>query len=97
MEENENNNVPNAGLENKNDCGCTDGNCQPKKSNMVTKIIFAVIVVAAVGIIAVKLFHQPNPAAAKEAACKPGSSCCDTAKTAKCDTAKGSSCCPKSK
>ena len=98
MEENEKINAQPGSGENKSDCGCTDGSCQPKKSSLARNIIFAVILVAALGIIAVKLFRHPAPAAAREAACKPGSSsCCDTTKAATCDTAKGSSCCPKSK
>lgn len=78
------------------DCGCEGNCCPPKKNNRIAKIIFAVIILAAVGIIAVKVFIQPAPATAKEAACCPGGSTgCDTTKTATCDTAKGSSCCPK--
>jgi len=98
MEENEKINVQPDGGNKQGDCGCEGGSCKPKKSNLLTKIIFAVIVLAAAGIIAVKVFHHPSPAVAREAACKPGSSsCCDTTKAKTCDTTKGSSCCPKSK
>ena len=105
MEENDKIKDLPGGGDNKGDCGCVDGNCKPKKSNMLTKIIFAVILLAAGGIIAVKLIYNPAPAAGTEATCKPGSGCCDTTKaaacdttkTAKCDTTKGSSCCQKSK
>jgi len=98
MEENKKIETQPEGRGNQDDCGCEGGNCQPKKSNLFTKIFFAVILMAAVGIIAVKIFYRPSVAANKEAACKPGSSaCCDTTKAATCDTTKGSACCPKSK
>ena len=96
MEEKEKINVQPEGGDKQHDCGCEDGNCKPKKSNLLTKIIFAVILLAAIGIIAVKLTSHSAPAAGKEEACKPGSSCCDTTKGKTCDTTKGSSCCPKS-
>ncbi len=89
-------NQPDGSL-NQNDCGCEDGNCQPKKSNPIRKIIFAVIVLAALAIVTVKLVSKPVLVPGKEASCKPGSSCCDTAKATTCDTTKGSSCCSKSK
>ena len=82
---------------NGNDCGCEGNCCPPKKNNMLTKIIFAVVLLAAIGIISVKLFNKPAPATGQEVPCKPGSSCCDTTKVKTCDTTKGSSCCPKSK
>ncbi|MEI7726115.1 MAG: hypothetical protein WCK09_13490 [Bacteroidota bacterium] len=82
--------------DNRQDCGCEDGCCPPKKSNMMSKIIFAVILIAALGVVGVKLFHHPAVPAVKESCCPPGSaSGCDTSKTATCDTTKGSSCCPK--
>jgi hypothetical protein len=81
---------------NSGDCGCEGNCCPPKKNNFLSKIIFAVIIVSALGIIAFKLFYQPAPVAAKESRCPPGSSAAyDTTKTATCDTTKGSSCCPK--
>jgi len=96
MEETDKINAQPAGQTNQNDCGCEGNCCLPKKKNPLTKIIFAIILLAAIGIIAVKLFHQPAPASAKEACCPPGSAAgCDTTKNAACDTAKGSSCCPK--
>ena len=85
------------GSVNESDCGCDDGCCQPKKSNRVRKTIFAVIVLAALAIVTVKLVSRPVVTPGKEAACKPGSSRCDTSKATTCDTTKGSSCCPKSK
>jgi len=96
MEENEKIMTQTEGTENQNDCGCEGCCCPPKKKNTLSKIIFAVILIAAIGIIAFKLFYQPAPVAAKESCCPPGSSSkCDTSKTATCDTTKGSSCCPK--
>ena len=80
---------------NSNDCGCEDGCCTPKKSNPFRKIIFAVILLAALGIVAFKLTRQSAPASAKESCCPPGSSSnCDTTKSGSCDTTKGVSCCP---
>ena len=98
MEEQNKDNPQVEGEKNQKDCGCEDNCCPPKKNNIFTKIIFAVILLAALGIIGVKLFHQPAASAGKEIQCKPGSSaCCDTTKPKTCDTAKGSSCCSKSK
>ena len=96
MEENEKSNTPAECREEKHDCGCEGNCCPPKKNNIFTKIIFAVILLASVGVIAVKLLRKPVPAAATESCCPPGSTAgCDTTKTAACDTTKGSSCCPK--
>jgi hypothetical protein len=86
-----------------NDCGCDGDCCPPKKSNPFTKIIFIVVVVAALGIVGVKLFSPSPPAAAIQACCPEGTAGCDTSKAAacdtsgkaKCDTSKGTSCCPK--
>lgn len=78
------------------DCGCEGGCCPPKKKNPFAKIIFAVVILAALGVIAIKLFHQQPPAASSGACCPPGSATkCDTVKTVPCDTTKGSTCCPK--
>jgi arsenate reductase len=86
----------------KQDCGCEDGCCPPKKKNPFTKWIFAVIILAALGIIGFKLFCHQTPK--NESCCPPGSSVLcdstnkatgDTTKAAPCDTTKGSSCCPK--
>ncbi|MEI7662833.1 MAG: hypothetical protein WCK34_11560 [Bacteroidota bacterium] len=95
MEENKNGMDQPENSGNQHDCGCEDGNCKPKKSNLFRKIVFAVILLAAAGIITVKLISKPAPVAGKDTQCKPGSSCCDTTKTKTCDTTKGSSCCPK--
>ncbi len=39
----------------KDDCGCSDGNCcTPKKSTPWTKILFIVVIVAALAIIVMK-------------------------------------------
>ena len=82
-------------LQKTSDCGCDGECCPPKKSNPLTKIIFAVIILAALAIVAVKVFKQPAPAAEKASCCPPSSSDCDTTKATTCDTTKGSSCCPK--
>ena len=79
-------------------CSCDSDCCQPKKSNIFTKLIFAVILLAAIGIIAVKLFYHPAPAANQQLFKDPNAKAwCDTTANRTCDTTKGSSCCPKSK
>jgi hypothetical protein len=96
MEKNRANDVQGDGPEVKKDCSCEGNCCPPKKNNTLAKIIFSVIFIAAIGIIGFKLFYQPAPAAAKESCCPPQfSTGYDTTKTKTCDTAKGSSCCPK--
>lgn len=80
----------------KKDCGCEGNCCPPKKKNPLRMILFAVIILAALGIVGFKLFHHQAPAAAKGACCPPGSSVsCDTTIKVSCDTTKSSSCCPK--
>ena len=84
------------GDESHDDCTCDGNCCPPKKNNKVAKIIFAVIILAAFGVIAFKFVSNPEPAAVKENCCPPKfSTGYDTSKTAACDTTKGSSCCPK--
>jgi hypothetical protein len=80
---------------NKQDCGCADGNCKPKKKNIFSKSIFAIILLAAVGIIGVKLIGQSEKASGKQTTASGKAACCDTSKSSTCDTTKGSSCCPK--
>jgi hypothetical protein len=96
MEEIHNEN-PTVGDKNKNqDCGCTDGSCQPKKKNIFSKVFFAVILLAAVAIIGVKLSGRSGNVSDKQSVVTPGIvPGCDTTKTKTCDTSKGSSCCPK--
>ena len=57
----------------KQDCGCSDGCCTPqkKKSNLWSKIIFVIIVLAAGAIITVKLANKPEK-------------CCDTKENPTC-------------
>ena len=85
-----------AGTEKMNDCGCEGDCCPPKKKNPFTKILFAVVLLAAIAIVAVKLTHKADAPPAKASCCPEGSAgCCDTTKKSTCDTTKGSSCCPK--
>jgi len=86
----------------KNDCGCDGNCCPPKKKSIWPKIIFTIVILAAIGIIAAKLLFTSPPAPASPAmnsqvvndpnspkwadSCKSGSGC---------DTTKGSSCCGK--
>jgi hypothetical protein len=77
-------------------CGCNDDSCQPKKKNIFSKLIFAVILLAAVAIIGVKLAGRSGNIPGKQLITAPGkASCCDTSKAKTCDTTKGSSCCSK--
>jgi len=96
MEENNNGNQAVEG-ENKNqDCGCDDGCCQPKKKNTWSKWIFALILLAAVAIIGIKLTGRSD-ASAKQSVVAGKAASCDTLKAGPktCDTTKGSSCCSK--
>jgi len=78
------------------DCGCEGNCCPPPKKKPYKTILFAVIILAALGIVAFKLTHKPPPEAVKKACCPSGSTAgCDTTKKAACDTTKNSSCCPK--
>jgi len=95
MEKDHNEKIPVENKPDPQDCGCEGNCCPPKKNNLLTKVIFMVVVLMAIGIIAVKLFHHSDPVAEKQTQCTPGSGCCDTVKAASCDTTKGSSCCPK--
>jgi len=96
MEEIHNDNPQVEGENKKQDCGCDDGCCQPKKKNIFSKLIFALILLAAVAIIGIKLVGRSGNASDKQSIAAPGKvSVCDTTKTKTCDTTKGSSCCPK--
>ena len=98
MEEIHNDNPQVEGENKKQDCGCTDGSCKPKKKNIWSKLIFAAILLAAVAIIGVKLAGRSGDAGGKQAITASGkAACCDTSKAASktCDTTKGSSCCSK--
>ena len=99
MEENLNNGLGTGNDNSKKDCGCEGGDCcQPKKSNKMTKVLFGVILLAALSIIVIKLVNPPDTAVAKaKSGCcaDPKASGCDTSKQSGCDTSKGSSCCSK--
>jgi hypothetical protein len=95
MDKNQKNNGP-CDPGNNQDCGCGDNCCPPKKSNVFRTILFAVVILAALGVVAFKLTSPAVPAPAKEACCPPGSTAaCDTAKAGCDDTTKSSTCCPK--
>jgi len=76
----------------KNDCGCSDGNCKPKKKNIATKLISLVIILIAVTIIVIKLTGSGHDSGKQLVN---GKVSCDTSKSSACDTSKGSSCCSK--
>jgi hypothetical protein len=78
------------------DCNCEGNCCPPKKNNITPKIVFAIVLLAAIGVIVFKLVNKPVPAAVEESCCPPQfTTGYDTTKNATCDTTKGSSCCPK--
>jgi hypothetical protein len=80
----------------KKDCGCDAGCCPPKRKPKWTMILSALVILAALAIIAVKLLGGDGAAAAKDpsqSAASPAS--CDTTGKGGCDTTKNSSCCPK--
>jgi len=86
----------------KNDCSCEGNCCQPKKKSIWPKIIFTVVILAAIGVIAAKLlFTSPTAPAApvtnSQVVNDPNSpKWADSCKSSSgCDTTKGSSCCPK--
>jgi hypothetical protein len=97
MEENYNDTQAPDGENKKQDCGCDDGCCQPKKKNIWSKLIFAVILLAAVAIIGIKLSGRSGSASDKQSVVPGKAACCDTTKASSktCDTTKGSSCCAK--
>jgi len=78
------------------DCGCSDGSCRPKKKNLLSKVLFVVILVAALAIIGIKLAGRTEDASGKQLKAASGKAAvCDTTKGKTCDTTKGSSCCSK--
>jgi hypothetical protein len=81
----------------KKDCGCDGDCCKPKKRNNFSIILFVVIIVAALGIIGMKLITKPDPKDSKETVAVPGKSCCDTSTAKCCEEKKDSSCCAKGK
>jgi hypothetical protein len=97
MEENYNDNQSVESENKKQDCGCDDGCCQPKKKNTWSKWIFALILLAAIAIIGIKLTGRSDNASAKQTVVPGKAACCDTSKAGSktCDTTKGSSCCSK--
>ena len=83
-------------------CGC-DGDCgQPEKKRIWPTVIFAIVILAAIGIIAAKLLFMPSVAPAStsgksEMLHKSDSrDCADSCNDGSaCDTTRGSSCCGK--
>jgi hypothetical protein len=91
-------NIGQGGTEGQNDCNCDGECCPPGKNNIFSKLIFAVIILTAMGIVAVKIFYHQAPAVNHQGLNNKGAAaCCDTTPAKPCDTTKGSSCCPKSK
>jgi len=81
----------------KQDCGCCDGCCTPSKSKPWMKILFAVIIIAAVAIVTYKLVNN-NTTSAKVGATisTEKSGCGDSSKTKSCESG-NKSCCPQNK
>ncbi|MEI8204077.1 MAG: hypothetical protein WCH34_13735 [Bacteroidota bacterium] len=83
----------------KENCGCEDGNCctPPKKNNLWTKIIFSIVIVAALAIIIMKLtcgncktescstVAKTEKAGVKDSTAKP---CCSDPNSSCCDKSK---------
>lgn len=89
-------------LPGKNNCNCEGDCCPPKKKSILPKIIFTAVILAAIGIIAAKLFFNTTQAPASpvinsQVVNDPNSpKWADSGKTSSCcDTTKGSSCCGK--
>jgi hypothetical protein len=91
------------GKENKTtqNCDCSSDCCQPSKNKSWMKIVFIVIVVAALAIATIKLFNQNRTGTKGATSPIVKSECCDSIKqdtSAKvCNPEKNSSCCPKAK
>ena len=79
------------------DCGCSDGCCTPSKSKPWIKILFAVIIIAAVAIVTYKLVYK-NDTSSKVGATvtTEKSGCGDSSKTKSCEGG-SKSCCPQNK
>ncbi|MEI6124498.1 MAG: hypothetical protein WCQ95_12810 [Bacteroidota bacterium] len=80
----------------KKDCGCDDGCCQPKKSKLWAKILFAVVIVAAIAIIAIKFTGNNNNSDNKSTMVK-NEKIGATDSTKSCCPKSNASCCPKGK
>jgi len=86
----------------KKDCGCDVDCCPPKKKSIWPKIIFTIVILAAIGVIAAKLFiitpkAPTTPVTNSQVVNDPNSpKWADSCKSSSgCDTTKGSPCCPK--
>jgi hypothetical protein len=88
----------------KQDCGCSPGCCQPPENNNIwSKLIFAIIMLAAVIIVTIKLTtkEESQPAIAADTV---NTGCADKKDSSSnspctkvCSPSENSSCCPKSK
>jgi len=86
------------------DCECGNDCCQPTARKPWTKIVFFIVIIAALAIVAIKLSHSDNPGKAGSTTdtlttVKPGSADAGQTKScsSKCDTSIKSNCCPQSK
>lgn len=94
MNENNETRKDNRRIDNQN-CDC-EGNCCTPKKNTFNRIIFIVILVAAIGVIGFKITNRPALSVEKESCCPARvSTGNDTTNDSTCDTTNGSSCCPK--
>ncbi len=87
---------------NNDDCNCGGDCCQPKKKSIWPKVIFTLVMLAAMGVIVVKLFFTSSPVTSTPVKNSQivndqnSPKWADSCKSASgCDTTKGSSCCPK--
>ena len=97
MSENEEKVTPAEGAENQSECGCEGNCCPPKKNKTVKRAIFALVLLAALAVITVKILTPHVATTAKEPGCKPGSGCCDTTRAGTAGATKDTSCCSKTK
>lgn len=83
------------------DCGCDGDCCQPAKKQPWMKIVFVVIVVAALAIASIKIFNQNTTSAAGTNVSTEKSGCCPQSRQDSCaragDSLKSHSCCPKAR
>jgi hypothetical protein len=79
--------------ESRNECGCGENCCPPKRKPRWIVFLSALILLSALVFATVKLVRGPEEATISPASAGT-SSCCDTTAKEGCDTTKASSCCP---
>ncbi len=80
------------------DCNCEGDCCPPRKKSVLPKVLFALVMLAAAGIILVKLAFPTtgdSGSTVKDSCGQNSKMVADSCGSKPCDTSKGSSCCPK--